>query len=280
MATKCYNIAVLLTCYNRKEKTLNCLKSLFETFLPDNVQIEVFLVDDGSLDGTGSAVKKRFPLVNIIQGDGNLFWSKGMNLAWQKATETLYYDFYLWLNDDVILFKESIINLLNDVQKTGSNESILVGVCQSATGKITYSGYKNLKKKIKLIPNGDIQKCDYFNGNLVLIPSCVFAKVGFLDPMFHHGKGDFDYGLRAKESGVNSYISSQYLGVCEVHDELPVWCNPKYPLKKRIKSFKSPLGGNPRLTFIIQRKYLGLIPATFHYVTIHLRLVCPSLWKK
>ena len=45
------------------------------------------------------AVGKMFPQVHIIKGDGNLFWNRGMYMAWQAAIKEKDYDFYLWLND-------------------------------------------------------------------------------------------------------------------------------------------------------------------------------------
>ena len=52
-------IAVLLTCYNRKDKTLRCLKSLSDTFLLSGVdhKVDVYLTDDGCTDGTFNAVR-------------------------------------------------------------------------------------------------------------------------------------------------------------------------------------------------------------------------------
>jgi GT2 family glycosyltransferase len=273
-------IAVLLTCHNRREKTLSCLHSLFGATLPAGYKTEVFLVDDGSTDGTGEAVKKSFPQVIVIRGDGNLYWNKGMNLAWRIAVETSDYDFYLWLNDDVILKKESIEIFLKDFRTAGTNNAIIAGACQSGNGMVTYSGYNSLTKKIKVTPNSDIQQCEYFNGNAVLVPSFVFKQVGFLDSLFHHGQGDFDYGLKAKKAGIQSFVSSGFVGVCERNIELPRWCNPRYPLPERLKSFNSPLGGRPGSTFIFQKRYIGFIPALFHYFTIHLRLVFPGLWAK
>lgn len=90
-------IAIIMTCFNRKEKTLKCLGSL----LADSEHnLQVYMVDDGSTDGTGDAVKVSFPQVNVIRGDGNLFWNRGMHMAFSKAVE-VGYDFYLWVNDDV-----------------------------------------------------------------------------------------------------------------------------------------------------------------------------------
>ncbi|WP_172594390.1 glycosyltransferase family 2 protein [Mariniphaga sediminis] len=273
-----HKIAVLLTCFNRREKTLSCLNSLFGASMPEPYVAEVFLVDDGSTDGTGKAVKEQYPQVNIISGNGDLFWNRGMNLAWKTAAERKDFDFYLWLNDDVVLHEDSIEMLMQDFQKTGTQKAIVVGACCSQTGEATYSGYVSLRKKRMVKPTGEVQLCDYFNGNVVLIPTPVFEKVGFMDPVFHHGQGDFDYGLRAQKVGINSWVSSGFVGVCERHSELPRWCNPAYSLLARWKSFKSPLGGRPKSTFIFQRKYMGLPLAMFHYFTIHLRLIFPKIW--
>lgn len=66
-------IAAILTCYNRKEKTFQCLASLFE-IIPT---CKVYLVDDNSTDGTSTLIHQKFPQVYLIQGNGNLFWSRG-----------------------------------------------------------------------------------------------------------------------------------------------------------------------------------------------------------
>ena len=73
-------IAILMTCHNRRETTLRCLRGL-----PSDV--EVYLVDDGSTDGTDEAVKATFPKVNVIRGTGNLYWAKGMELAWKTCLQ-------------------------------------------------------------------------------------------------------------------------------------------------------------------------------------------------
>ena len=70
-------IAAIMTCHNRKNKTMACLKSLF-TIIPET---DVYLTDDGSTDGTSEAVLYTYPNVHIISGDGNLYWNRGMYVA-------------------------------------------------------------------------------------------------------------------------------------------------------------------------------------------------------
>ena len=271
-------IAALLTCYNRREKTISCLRNLLRVSLPDDFLLDVYLVDDNSTDGTTEAVNKYFPQVNTIKGNGHLFWNKGMNLAWKSARENDDYDFYLWLNDDVVLHENSIYTLINDFNKTGVQKAIIAGACKSGKGNVTYSGYRSLKQKKQLEPIGDIQQCDYFNGNVVLVPSAVLKEIGYLDSKFHHGQGDFDYGLRAGKKGIISYVSSSYIGICERHGELPKWCNPNYSFAERWENFKSPLGGTPQSIYILHTRHIGRMTGIFHFFTIYLRLFIPSLW--
>jgi GT2 family glycosyltransferase len=87
-------IAVIITVYNRREKTLECLRHLFAQ---DNcgLQITVYLTDDGSTDGTGDEVRRLFPQVVVSRGNGSLFWTGGMNLSWELAMKSDDYDGYL-----------------------------------------------------------------------------------------------------------------------------------------------------------------------------------------
>src|SRR5690606_1901340 len=105
-------IAVLLTCHNRKEKTLQCLQTLFKADVPETLKIDYFLVDDGCTDGTSNAVNKIYPEINIVLGSGNLFWAGGMRLAFTEARKNRDYDGYLLLNDDVELTRDFLSKIL------------------------------------------------------------------------------------------------------------------------------------------------------------------------
>src|SRR3954466_15183881 len=87
-------ISALITCHNRREKTVACLEALYKNSLPTAL-LTVVLVDDGSTDGTSEAVAEQFPDVIIHRGDGSLFWNKGMHIA-HTIAEKLDPDFYLW----------------------------------------------------------------------------------------------------------------------------------------------------------------------------------------
>lgn len=276
METNILTIAVLITCHNRKTKTLACLEALYQNLLPESYDFEVFLVEDGSTDGTGEVIQTKFPKVNIIQGDGNLYWNRGMHLAWQTAAKRKGYDYYLWLNDDTILFNESLSGILNAASYL-DNKSIVVGSTIDKKGKQTYGG--RIVSEL-ITPTNVIQECKYFNGNIVLVPKYVFKVIGTNDPYFHHALGDFDYGLRAAKLGVKSFIAPYASGECDDHEKLPIWCNPENSLIQRWKALKTPLGHKPEEYFIYEYRHKGIFMAIFHYITNYIRVFIPILWKR
>lgn len=272
-------IAVLITCHNRREKTLKCLTSLYEARLPEAFYLDVYLVDDGSTDGTSDAVCLHFPDVKIIAGNGNLFWNKGMRLAWETAAKNWEYDFYLWLNDDTIIDKDAISELLDCYEEALKQEklaSIIVGTCRNDLVSEIFS-YGGRTETGPVIPNGKLQKSKFINGNLVLIPKGIYTEIGNLSPLYTHAIGDNDYGLRAIEKGFNCYITKKYIAVCPVN-ELASWCNPKTPVLKRIKLLYSPKGVNLNEYIIFLKKHKRN-KWLISIIKVYLKALFPKIYK-
>lgn len=270
------SIAVLLTVHNRKSQTINCLKNLFQQEIPSDCNLNVYLTDDGCTDGTPEAVKEQFPQVNIIKGDGTLFWNRGMWTAWDYASKEKDYDYYLWLNDDTTLKPNAIYRLLN-AAISKNDMAIVVGATYSADGKyVTYGG----RKKDGTIPqeSDTLTKVAYFNGNIVLIPKAVYDKIGMLDSYFTHSKGDFDYGMRATKEGVGIFQVGEYLGNCDLHSQIDKWCDPNVPFNIRWKMLHRPNGMPPNETFHLNKRHYGILNALIHYFTVYLRCLFPFLW--
>ena len=95
------HVAVIMTVYNRIDKTIACLDAVFSqrenTCFPN---VDVYLTDDGSTDNTSQILQDRYseaPL-HILSGNGNLFWNGGMIHSWKVAIEHGGYDGYLPLS--------------------------------------------------------------------------------------------------------------------------------------------------------------------------------------
>ena len=267
-------IAVLLTCHNRKEKTIKCLSNLFRQNVSPCVTFDVFLVNDGCTDGTEVAVKENYPQVTIIEGDGNLFWNRGMCLAWEESRKAGSYDGVIWLNDDTMLYPSALKSIIECYNKNIG--SIVVGSIASTSdnSSITYGGYINKKR---VAPVGDEYLiCDTFNGNFVYIPRVVSDKIGYLDSYYRHSVGDYDYAWRAAKDGIR-ILASGVVGTCDRNPPEPIW--NKGSLFARFKKLYSPLGNNPLETFHLYKKY-SIIKAIGLYIYIHLRVLFSFFFPK
>ncbi|HBL10728.1 MAG TPA: glycosyltransferase family 2 protein [Cyanobacteria bacterium UBA11162] len=243
-------IAVLITCHNRKPKTLACLAALFNQVLPSEVMIDVYLVDDGSTDGTAEAVQEAYPQVKILQGNGSLFWNGGMRRAFSEALKHDY-DYYLWLNDDTILYPTALSTLLttdHHLVEQNDNHAIVVGSTQDPeTSALTYGGvvqeYWWHPLRFCLVkPTETVQRCDTINGNCVLIPRLVAQVVGNLDPALIHYLADYDYGLRAKRQGCSIWVAPGYIGTCSLNPPQERNLNSEEPLHQQLKKMSQPKG--------------------------------------
>jgi GT2 family glycosyltransferase len=272
-------ISVLLTCHNRKAKTLTCLESVFsQAGLNVEFGILIFLVDDGSDDGTTAAVAGQYPEVNIIPGDGHLFWNRGMHLAWKVASEQVSADYFLWVNDDTYLLEGALKEMIDCLQCVNHPVIVCGATSSKLENKFSYGG--STVSGDSIIPNGEIQYCEIMHGNCVLVPTEVFKLNGNLDPVFPHAIGDHDYGLRYIELGGQIITTRCFIGHCESNEKLPKWCYSSTPILERFRTLYSPLGySHPRYFFIYENRHFGLFVALKHYFSIHLRALVPSLWK-
>jgi GT2 family glycosyltransferase len=219
-------IAVLLTCYNRREKTLQCLKALYEQDLPTGIELNSYLVDDASTDGTAEAVRQNYPDVHVLHGTGSLFWNGGMRSAF-GAAQADDPDYYLWLNDDTILHPHAVRTLL-DVSRQLAHQkvdrAIVIGsTLDPETGRPSYGGLKQTYwwhptkfHHIHSDPNQP-RPCDTLNGNCVLVSRAVASLVGNFSPEYTHNLGDYDYGLRARRKGCSVWMAPGYLATCSAN---------------------------------------------------------------
>lgn len=225
-------IAVLLTCYNRKTKTVRCLTELFRVLESYNerhkgnvIAITIFLVDDASTDGTSEAIislcKNRS--LFVIKGDGKRYWAGGMRLAWREAMK--YHErwnYYLLLNDDTVV-KENVFEELLECREFALAKFGKEGIYSGCTSdeedpmRITYSGdvmNRQTKGWNRLSPNGTPQMVDMTNANILLVAKDVVDQIGIFPDGYIHSAADQDYGMMARRAGFPVLITSFVCGFC------------------------------------------------------------------
>lgn len=257
------NIAILITCFNRAEKTESCLHKL-QTVTEhynalhseeEQVQMHLFLTNDGCTDNTEEAVRTTWnnaDTLHIIQGTGSLYWAGGMRAAWNEAKKHHKdWDFYFAVNDDA----DPLDNLWDELFATHryaistyGKGGVYMGCCRDPKDHnlVTYCGtrlvnkWRGLQQRIE--PNGTPQLCDYLCANLMLIDKTVVDKIGIFYEGYQHGQADFDYAFTARKAGFPSLISGNVCGECSwgvrksFKEKLDMVCNMTIAERKKYMS--------------------------------------------
>jgi len=284
------NIAVLLTSYNRKGKTINCLGSLYKAieFSNHDIDFDIYLVDDGSTDGTSKAVSMNFPEINVIKGSGNLFWAGGMRLAWVNAlSRDKDYDAFLLLNDDVVLtanFLADILDTHSFCLKYYSQSGIYVSSTKDPDNlKISYGGVliKNRGiniRKLRIIPSEKPVPCSMANANILMVTQAVVNKIGILDPKLIHRFADYDLTLTASKQGIPVLVCPGIGGYCR-NDNENDWLTAKTSFKDRIKYLYSPKGlGYNEQIYYLKKHFKFQFP--YYFIMLWLKTFFPVIWDR
>lgn len=262
----------LMTCFNRKEKTILSIHNLMDK--NNNVQFDFCIADDNSTDGTKEALKK-FENITVLNGNGNLYYSGGMRLVMEYVLEKdSKYDYCLLFNDDVE-FLDNVIDKMIDIS---NNDKIIVGPTCDLEGKLSYGG---IIKKSRLRPNFKIvdgnckegMKCDTFNANCVLIPWHIFEKLGTIDKKYSHSLGDFDYGFSASRMGYQIQVCDFYVGVCCDNDIKGSWRDTTLKRKIRLIKKESPKGLPRKEWWHYLRKNYSIMTACIFSITPYVKIL-------
>lgn len=290
-------IAVLLTCFNRKQKTISCLKSLYDAQKAYNnrtsetIELEVYLTDDGCTDGTIEAINASFSnsKIHILQGTGNLFWAGGMRLAWKEALKShSTWDYYLLLNDDTIINAYCFNELMNTEAYSINNynqEAIVSGITcsQEDPTKITYGGdiipNKFSGRQIRLGRSPVPQMVDLTNANILLVPKAVIDMIGIFYEGYKHGRADNDYAMLARRKGIPVLITPGACGTCENDHGNPEEIRSKIinmSQKERTAYFRHPVHCNHDYLTFVRRNMPMRYPLSWLFRMI--LTYCPKLY--
>lgn len=219
-------VTIVFPIFNGLNYTKQCLESLYKlTENPNRAElnISIVIVDDGSSDGSYEWIENNYPKVNLLKGDGELWWSGGINLAVDFAINKLDTDYILWWNNDIISDTDYFKNLATILKNNDPKTIIGSKIYLSQNKKIVWSmggifnpvsGYKNMIGSERP-DNNDLNKiieCDWLTGMGTITHASVYQDIGMLDeknfPQYH---GDSDFTFRAKTKGYTLLVNPKLM---------------------------------------------------------------------
>ncbi|MBI5401948.1 MAG: glycosyltransferase [Ignavibacteriae bacterium] len=217
------DISIVIVNYNVKDHLDACLASIYKSN-NNKYGIEIFIVDNNSIDGSSSFLKGKYPNANYIENEKNLGFSKANNIALKRVSGK----YVLILNPDTILEEgtfEKLISFCENNKEVGAISSKLI----MANGKLDLAckrsfpslgvalpritGLSKLFPKSRLfgkynltyLDENETHEVDAVCGAFMFIPKYVLDKAGLFDEDYFMYGEDLDLCFRIKKNGYKIY---------------------------------------------------------------------------
>ncbi|MBI5560485.1 MAG: glycosyltransferase family 2 protein, partial [Deltaproteobacteria bacterium] len=212
------DISVIIVNWNTKDILLRCLESVFSTV--NCLSSEVWVVDNGSTDGSQAEVRRRFPEVKLIENGANLGFARANN----RALERMAGRYAVLLNSDARLTQgalEAIVEFMDGNAGVGVCGPQLLnedGTLQNSIANIPTLATELLNKSLlrRLFPGKYPGKEKRIKGPLEVesvIGACMVVRkkaidgvrgaggVGLLDEDFFFFLEETDWCMRMRHEG-------------------------------------------------------------------------------
>jgi len=204
-------VFVVIPVHGRSAYTASCLETLRRQRVPHTTVV----VDDGSPDDTATVLRRDFPEVVTLEGDGRLWWSGGTNrgVAWvlPKAQPG---DFVLTLNNDTLCpdgYMDALVAaasrapraLIGSVTVRADDPDIIAdGGMRIRWATAKFTPLRRGEHLSLAYPHGGLIPVDTLSGCGMLIPVEAFAAVGsFDDRRLPQYAADYEFACRAARAG-------------------------------------------------------------------------------
>ncbi len=204
------DVSIILVNYKTKDLTINAINSIIEK--TQEIEYEIFVVDNNSQDGSIEAIEQEFPNIKIIKNSINAGFGAANNIAIKQAEGK----YILCLNTDTLLINNAIKEMFDFLE---ANEK--VGVCggnlydTEMQPTMSYASFPNfwnclsttwLLKKIfpKLRNHEEVQTVKdvgFITGADIFFRKSVLDNVGIFDEQFFMYYEEADLCKRIKNAG-------------------------------------------------------------------------------
>ena len=215
-------LSVIIVNYNVKHFLEQCLHSVYKA--AKDIETEIFVVDNNSVDGSAQLVREKFPNLYFIENKENVGFSKANNQAVKLAKG----EYILLLNPDTVVeedtFKKVTGFMDSHPEAGGLGVKMIDGkgnfLPESKRGLPTpWVAFYKMFGLSKLFPNSrkfgkyhlsylnenEIHEVEILAGAFMLLRKETLDKVGLLDETFFMYGEDIDLSYRIIKGGYKNY---------------------------------------------------------------------------
>jgi len=215
-------LSVVIVNYNVKYFLEQCLISVFKAGY--GIEMEVFVVDNASADGSCQMVKQRFPEVKLIENKVN----DGFAVANNQAIRQSVGEYVLLLNPDTVVEEDTFVKCIAFMDSHSNAGSLTVKMIDGK-GRYLPESKRGLPSPMvsffkifgfaKLFPRSKVfaryylghldenatNKIEILPGAFMFIRRSVLDKVGLLDESFFMYGEDIDLSYRILKGNYDNY---------------------------------------------------------------------------
>lgn len=225
------DVSIVIVNYNVKDLVDNCIASIYKANT-GNHSLEIFLVDNNSIDGSADHIRAKYPDVIVMENDENVGFSKANNSALRKATGK----YILILNPDTVLEEGTYSKMIRfcEENNAGAVTSKLIlanGQLDSAckrsfpTPSVAIPRMFGLSKlfpkskafgryNLTYLDEDKTHEVDAICGAFMFIPKAVLDKAGLFDEDYFMYGEDLDLCFQIHKQGYKIYY---YPEVTTIH---------------------------------------------------------------
>lgn len=215
-------LSVIIVNYNVKHFLEQCLNSV--AIAMKGLEIEVFVVDNISIDGSVEMVQEKFPWVHLIANKENVGFSKANNQAIRVSNGK----YVLLLNPDTVVEEDTFrktIEFMDENPKCGGLGVKMIdgkgkflpeskrGLPTPSVAFYKISGLARLFPKSKkfgkyhlgYLPMEETNKIEILSGAFMMMRKDVLDEIGLLDEAFFMYGEDIDLSYRIILGGYENY---------------------------------------------------------------------------
>jgi GT2 family glycosyltransferase len=203
-------VAIVTLNWKQPQATIKCVRSILNAGADPS---QIFIIDNGSRDGSLEEFKSSLPEVRVISLKDNFGFGGGFNAGIKQISQK--FKFYLLTNNDIVFTEDSLTELIKATTRKGANNIYHPVITMPGTkdrilsgGMLTpiptpfqlmkWSGRRASRKM-------SIEEVPYLSGCCFLVSKKLFDDLNGIKEDFFLYSEDVDFGLRAQKLGAKIF---------------------------------------------------------------------------